>query len=318
MTTVYLHIGIPKTGTTSLQNFLLKNRENLLAQGILYPTSGITINPNFNCFQSGDHNLFWALDKECKAYDSNAGDWEDIHREIKTKKSDLSKVLISAEDFSTINDNRLSLLKEHLSRYNTKVIVYLRKQDDYFMSFYCEYIKICRYWDSPIKYIEDNKNFGDYYQLLKRWKKAFGKENIIVRVFDRTNLKGGLINDFLMATNLNLDELKLNFISKNKNVTPSIKLIKIMRFLNEFYRGRMHKSPMRLKKLYKQTVLSSGNPISSMVSNLPDSLISPELLTTQERIDLMKEFEESNRKVAQEYLGREDGKLFDSTPDNMT
>jgi hypothetical protein len=30
MTTIYLHIGMPKTGTTSLQHFLSNNREKLL------------------------------------------------------------------------------------------------------------------------------------------------------------------------------------------------------------------------------------------------------------------------------------------------
>jgi len=30
MTTVYLHIGIPKTGTTSIQTFLFNNRDKLL------------------------------------------------------------------------------------------------------------------------------------------------------------------------------------------------------------------------------------------------------------------------------------------------
>jgi hypothetical protein len=44
---------------------------------------------------------------------------------------------------------------------------------------------------------------------------------------------------------------------------------------------------------------------------LPESLISNELLSIEERVNIMKEFEESNRKVAQEYLGREDGTLFD-------
>ena len=34
-----LHIGCPKTGTTSLQQFLTLNREFLLSQGVLYPRS---------------------------------------------------------------------------------------------------------------------------------------------------------------------------------------------------------------------------------------------------------------------------------------
>jgi hypothetical protein len=37
MTTVYLHIGMPKTGSTSLQKFLFANRIQLLEEGYLYP-----------------------------------------------------------------------------------------------------------------------------------------------------------------------------------------------------------------------------------------------------------------------------------------
>ena len=35
--TIYLHIGVSKTGTTSIQRFLYKNRELLKDKGILYP-----------------------------------------------------------------------------------------------------------------------------------------------------------------------------------------------------------------------------------------------------------------------------------------
>lgn len=37
MTEFVLHFGLPRTGTTSIQNFMAANREALLAQGILYP-----------------------------------------------------------------------------------------------------------------------------------------------------------------------------------------------------------------------------------------------------------------------------------------
>jgi hypothetical protein len=47
---------------------------------------------------------------------------------------------------------------------------------------------------------------------------------------------------------------------------------------------------------------------------IPNFLISEELLSKEDRISIMEEFEESNRKVAQEYLGREDGILFYSKP----
>lgn len=38
--TLFLHIGRPKTGSTALQHFLMKNRQRLLDNGILYPLTG--------------------------------------------------------------------------------------------------------------------------------------------------------------------------------------------------------------------------------------------------------------------------------------
>ena len=35
--TLYLHIGLPKTGTTSIQNYLFENREALMQRGVCYP-----------------------------------------------------------------------------------------------------------------------------------------------------------------------------------------------------------------------------------------------------------------------------------------
>ncbi|EIR9775691.1 hypothetical protein LYY52_001707 [Campylobacter coli] len=37
--TAYVHIGIAKTGTTSIQDFLTQNYDLLINQGFLYPKS---------------------------------------------------------------------------------------------------------------------------------------------------------------------------------------------------------------------------------------------------------------------------------------
>ena len=37
MKILYLHIGMPKTGTSSIQDTLFANRENLRKYGIYYP-----------------------------------------------------------------------------------------------------------------------------------------------------------------------------------------------------------------------------------------------------------------------------------------
>jgi hypothetical protein len=46
MTRIIVHAGQPKTGTSSIQEFLVQNREEFLKLGYLFPVSGATINGN--------------------------------------------------------------------------------------------------------------------------------------------------------------------------------------------------------------------------------------------------------------------------------
>jgi hypothetical protein len=88
-----------------------------------------------------------------------------------------------------------------------------------------------------------------------------------------------------------------------------------MRFLNQVLVNKMSIYSGKVRKLYFK-YLVPDTLISRFISNLPESLISNELLSIEERVNFMKEFEESNQKVAREYLGREDGRLFYSTPEH--
>lgn len=63
MTTVYIHIGTPKTGTTFLQKLLLDNKDQFLTQGFLFPSYGIPKRPGVigSTARYSQHNLVWAL-----------------------------------------------------------------------------------------------------------------------------------------------------------------------------------------------------------------------------------------------------------------
>jgi hypothetical protein len=89
---VYLHIGTHKTGTSSIQNFLLNNQEYLRERGFLYPTAG---RPKI--FSDGHHNLFWALSNH-KNYDPNVGAWEELISEIDS--SQFQKIIVTSEELS--------------------------------------------------------------------------------------------------------------------------------------------------------------------------------------------------------------------------
>jgi len=87
---VVAHIGLHKTGTTSIQLSLAKNRDALLEQGILYPHAGSV--------EAGGHlNLVWEGTASWK-YVQGAGGIDDLVMEAKNSKAEI--VLISAESLS--------------------------------------------------------------------------------------------------------------------------------------------------------------------------------------------------------------------------
>jgi len=316
MTTVYLHIGTQKTGTTFIQNFLLKNREQLLDKGFLFPLSGIPKGQGVigsSCRYS-QHNLVWELNKDKnKAYDPRHGGWEEVHREIDFIQP--GNVILSSELFyeAKLNYDQLSIIKDYLFSYKVKIIVYLRRQDDYFKSWYCQAIKAGVCGDDISQFISQLKSYGDYYKMIDLWQELFGKENIIIRVYEKEQLKGCLIDDFLNQIHLNRDNCELNYPNFS-NISPSAKTIKTMRLLNKIAIQRMSIQRRKVRQIYFKFLIAD-TLFAKMIKKVPDFLISNELLSTQERIALLKEFEESNQKVAQEYLGRQDGKLFYSTPE---
>lgn len=341
MTRVYLHIGMPKTGTTSLQHFLLNNQEKLLEKGYLYPKSGrISTANNITICTNYHHGLAKAL---LKIYDSKApfansnsgaweGSWKDLKREIKTNKA--ANVIISSEAFTGrqefYNPDLIDLTKIMLEEYDTKIIIYVRRQDEFIRSFYCEHIKSAALDKKKLRdFILEWTNRVNYYKLLEPWKKSFGLQNVIVRPFEKEQIKNSsLFEDFLENIHLNHinpNENNFNFSrSMSKNISPSGKVIKLIDLIEETSQIRRLIKLLQKNKKYwywhkRYGFLRRGINLRIklaiyMSRFIPDFLVSEELLSEKDREIIMNQFEESNRKVAQEYLGREDGRLFYSKP----
>lgn len=89
MRRLVVHVGLPKTGTTSIQTALLANRGELLKQGVLYPKSGT--------ITSGGHlHLAWQSLDDWK-FNPARGGWADVASEVHASKADC--VFLSAETF---------------------------------------------------------------------------------------------------------------------------------------------------------------------------------------------------------------------------
>ncbi|MDD6532009.1 MAG: hypothetical protein PUF23_06665, partial [Ruminococcus sp.] len=309
MKTLYIHIGTPKTGTTSIQNFCGLNREKLKEQGVLYPIMNYhyerkSVNRN-GYFLHGviKENGTRNKEKEKQVFDSELQYIVDCFKENDT-------ILLSDESIwwatSTRRKGLWKDLKKHSEQHNyqIKVIVYLRRQDQFMMSRYNQKLKtdFVASTQSFDEYFADmNGRFKcvmDYRDRIDNIAKSISKENVIVKRFDRNYFYNGDLNqDFLNILGVKVDD-SFQQLKETANTGISVQSGEIKRVLN------------RLKPI----TMAENNKLLEILNEcenvLPESNTS--LMSTDEVKNFMEQFVDSNESIVDEYIG--DGKpLFDYT-----
>ncbi len=292
--TVYLHIGMHKTGTTAIQNFFALNREVLKEKGVLYPGDLVT-----------HHEIGWEV-RRTSVIDNLTGEnsWtRKILDEI--SRSGLPVAVLSSETFVEIR-TIAPRLKQAIDRIlgdsaEIKILFYCRRQDHSLQSAYQQ--KIQPWAKNPLtipisEFIRDTRSLQewDYYEKLEPWRTAFGRDAIIVRVYEKEQFyQQDLIRDFLHVIGLELtDEFQIPPANRS-NIGLSHDAAEFMRVANLGI-GDYDT---------KVFLLSMLQAVGAKRIFEPYSLLSP-----REQYTLLQVFAESNQKVAREYLGREDGVLF--------
>lgn len=132
MRKLYVHVGLHKTGTSSIQSFFHEHRDHLRGYGFLYPLAGIV--PAY----PGHHNLAWELAGD-RRFDSRRGTFSSLFSEVQAFDGD---VLISSEDFEgVLGDPRIwTALREYAKRcgYVLRLVVFLREQAAYLESLFLQ------------------------------------------------------------------------------------------------------------------------------------------------------------------------------------
>lgn len=209
MATVYLHIGAPKTATSSLQAMLAAHYDTLLEHGILYPAS---------CRHGDAHHVLVAdlIDK----YQANPmpdiwygsfprGEaWPRLQAELHAAGPSVHTAIVSSELFfgQSINIERmLGDIQAALAGHDVRVLMYLRRQDQLYASFYNQDVKGARQWPaSAYEFYETHQIFQrDYDQVVDLWGAAFGHDNLRVRPFESAQWPDGdMVSDFCRVTGL--------------------------------------------------------------------------------------------------------------------
>lgn len=295
--TFVLHIGTEKTGTTSIQGFLSENRARLEEQGIFYPRS------------PGNHNhtalTVYALQKGRQgSIRRSSGVFgpeqvttfrsrflEAFDKELET--SNAPTVVFSNEHLSSrlSKDSEVARVKKLCDNYadRTKIIVYLRNQVDFLVSSFGTGIKSGSTRKFPFPLTKRRLRTMDYYGLVDRWQKIFGRENMIVRRFDPAHfVDGDLMSDF--AAQIPFDPSGFTRSEPRNEGLGARELA----FLREFN--------TRVPRWIDGKVLNPARAnIVKAVANLRGE--SPRLTVSSEiAASILQQFESSNRQIAAEYF----------------
>jgi hypothetical protein len=335
MKTLYLHVGSPKTATTSIQKYLELNAKILQEHGYCFPELPHQY-PLISSSRNG-HFLTGELYKETGGRDRKLEQQYRLEGMEQVEKcfEQFHHVILSDEilwrDILWKSNTRkppqsvFPFLMEHSRQheYQVKVIVYIRRQDDLILSYWNQKVKKVgnnhgrSFTETLEEYVswslsDENETYMlDYARRLDYLAEVFGKENLIVRRFDpKSWIHGSVIDDFMHCIGIDNTE---DFISLTGKENPGLdeNTTEIKRILSKNMDFTMEEGT------YFRNVLLD------LSVDAEDQRPRYSMLSAQEREELLKHFEADNAHIADTYVC--DGKpLFSNsikdepkwTPDN--
>lgn len=280
MKDLIIHFGIHRTGTTTTQAFLKKNKGILRSHGVLYPS----------LYGLPDHVKipWWIQNKKISI--------DDLIDKIKSQDEEIiDKIIISAEDFCLLDD--FSFLDEFKKHFNVKVVIYLKDQISWLESWYNQHIK----WPwvkkfsacTPDYFIENLDDFPwiDYSILLSRLSTHLPAGDLSVK---RVGKNGVLdtTSDFIQFLDMEVDRFH-----KYQHANESLSAISL--------------EIVRRIDLYDMPP-KSRTKILTAVRSIDNSDKSKYVFTYDQCCHIKDRYLKSNRQVASKYFN--DGELFLDNP----
>ena len=309
MSTLYLHIGTPKTGTSAIQAFLTDNSEYLYSKGLYYPKPDLSFEDILGMDSTS------SVIQDCATGDvtkyrlsaGNASRFAKLKYEYiygyyallcSKPVSENKDILLSSEFYWSSIDDKTEYF-ERISQLpiRIKVIVYLRRQDEYLSSVVNQQVKgLAR--DFTIKY-PDCLKYGiellgnpNYLEELEKIAGVIGRENIIVRRYG----KGvDVVRDFLDTLNI---PLEAGCIMPPKIVNPHLSksCLWIMQAVNKHVKDKSR----------RRAICHFLLDLSVKMNKSTEDLF---LWSESVRKEILDKYEESNNRLAKPYLNEE--RLFD-------
>lgn len=185
-----IHIGSQKTGSTAIQTTLAENGDSLLAGGVRY-------------LQAGRSNIAHNVLAQDIRHGDPATHFADLAAEI--AGSDAPVNLMSSEMLfhASVAPRLWAGLGADL-RGDVRLICYLRRHDQYLEAMYKQLLKNGKIRANPAAFLDRRRETAAYGPVLDAFADAFGREALVVRVFEPAALTDGdVVTDFLGLLGVN-------------------------------------------------------------------------------------------------------------------
>ncbi len=283
MKALYLHIGTHKTGTTSIQH----------AAGSLAKKKSHEIG-----WYRGPSRYDKAIMQATK-YDKNLV--RQFRSKLPSPRSGGNSAWISSEALCGNPNNGYQnsaviyeMLRDATTDFSITIIIYLRKQDSFVESMYTQNIK----QGETIEFDEylmnfESQNALNYLRILQDLSKYFGPENLVVRSF-HTASQRGLLSDF---SEIIQDVSLENSTDQRRNPSYSRRALEVSKVCNE--------------SLNKQSKMQLRQVLQSEMPKLKGEALT--FFSEKQRIAFHEKYLETNKAVAEHYLGENADKVFPIT-----
>ena len=294
-TPFFIHIGTWKTGSSTIQFNLHTVKSELEREGIFYLSKSdkmVVDDAVIRSFTELNHDYILASRKKLSAI-----------LERKRALNPAMRFIASAEEFSgdpfsgfensgEVARNVFEITKD--LNLDIKIIVYLRRQDDFIESLYTQSIHLGGHKTFD-EFISDfNEDAFHWDKLLNSYAGVFGKENIIVKRYHKSFLpeNDSLIKEF--GTILNSNVL-MSFNKTNpRNRGISRDALEITRITNQYLNSE---DQYLLRSIFQE-------------SNAKQPFESYAYMDSERRKSYLKRFSKSNALVSNAYFGDAIEKLF--------
>jgi len=273
-----LHIGTEKTATTTIQNWLYENEENLSSGGVaLTRTADVNNNYKLASYFSGalDDLVFMhgirTADERDRFYENFEAE---LSAELRAKSQNHHTILFTSEHLQSrmVEASHIQKLKTFLDQFFDEYTIacYFREQSEMRKSIYSTQLRIdySGKIESFSRKIETDDHYYNFLSMFEKWESVFGLKSLKPRIFERDKLKNGDIrHDFIATACPEFDAQKLTYEARHANEALSNDTAELFSAINSVrphYVGRFEDPlPKTLKNIVlKSDIFDHQKPIS--------------------------------------------------------